>query len=84
MKKLLALSLALIFALALAACGKKDAAPSGNNDSSPDTTQSENNGGEENDTKTYVWPSSVDEIKWTGAGKIVGVNELAGSDRGEV
>ncbi len=81
MKRLFALLLALTIIFALCACdlGGK---PS---DSTPaDGTQSSTQGGKENNTKTYEWPSAVNEIKWTGAGKIVGINELAGSSKGEV
>ncbi len=85
MKKLFALLLALMMVFALAACSENTDNPGGNTDN-PGTSQGgeKNPGGEENNTKTYAWPSSVDEIKWTGAGKIVGINELAGSSKGEV
>ncbi len=90
MKKIIVLLLALMMVFALVACDQGDTP--GNTDN-PGTSQggeenpggnTNNSGGEENNTKTYAWPSSVDEIKWTGAGKIVGINELAGSSKGEV
>ncbi len=92
MKKILAILLAAMMLLSLAACTNNDDNPSGS-ENNPGTSQSDNQGGTENqggenvNAKTYDWPTEdwiTASMNYTGTGDIVIVRHQFDDENTEI